>query len=58
MKNSLELHVVDDIIWKTMRSFLPISSKISSSLKVEVKLSLFEEKPFEELEGNISQVFE
>lgn len=56
MKNSLELQVVDDIIWKTMRSSLPISSKISSSFKVEVKLSLFEKKPFEELEVNIFQV--
>ncbi len=49
MKNSLELQVVGDIIWKTMRSSLTISSKISSSLKVKVKLSLFEKKPFEEL---------
>lgn len=38
MKNSLELQVAEDIIWKTMRSSLPISSKISSSLKLEVKL--------------------
>jgi hypothetical protein len=41
-----------------MRSSLIISSKISSSLKVEVKLSLLEKKPFEELEGNIFQLFE
>ncbi len=58
MKNSLELQVAEDIIWKTMRSSLPISSKISSSLKLEVKLWLFEKKSFEELERNIFQVFE
>ncbi len=58
MKNWLELQVAKDIIWETMRSSLLISSKISTSLKIEVKLSLLEKKPFEELEGNIFQVFE
>ncbi len=56
VKNSLKLQIVVNIIWKIMKSSWSISSRIFSLLEVEIKPSLLEEEPFEELEKDIFQV--